>query len=126
MPSPGNNNTGGERSSSGPGQYSRRHDTFLYKYRTEVAASMSSVLSTATAFPLDSVKTRMQTYKYSGFLDCVRQTYQTEKLRGFFRGTTTLNVIFLFRQWLTRRRCHCAHAQHYHSPNRVLLHLHQI
>jgi len=56
------------------------------KYRTEVAASMSSVLSTATAFPLDSVKTRMQTYKYSGFLDCVRHTYNTEKLRGFFRG----------------------------------------
>lgn len=56
------------------------------KYRTEVAASMSSVLSTASAFPLDSVKTRMQTYKYSGFLDCVRHTYSTEKLRGFFRG----------------------------------------
>ena len=51
---------------------------------------MSSVLSTVSAFPLDSVKTRMQTYKYAGFLDCVRNTYQTEKLRGFFRGTEAL------------------------------------
>jgi hypothetical protein len=56
------------------------------RYRVEVAASASSVLSTMTTFPLDSVKTRMQTYKYSGFVDCVRHTYQTEKLRGFFRG----------------------------------------
>ncbi|KAL8365674.1 hypothetical protein RB595_004469 [Gaeumannomyces hyphopodioides] len=61
---------------------------FAKRYRTEVAASMSSALSTAAAFPLDSVKTRMQTYKYSGFIDCVRHTYQTEKLRGFFRGVT--------------------------------------
>lgn len=59
---------------------------FIKRYRTEVAASASSVLSTLATFPLDSVKTRMQTYKYSGFVDCVRHTYQTEKLKGFFRG----------------------------------------
>ena len=64
----------------------RRPQRLVKKYRIEVAASMSSVLSTATAFPLDSVKTRMQTYRYSGFLDCVRRTYQTEHMRGFFRG----------------------------------------
>ena len=58
------------------------------RYRVEVAASASSVLSTLSTFPLDSVKTRMQTYQYAGFLDCVRHTYQTEKLRGFFRGVT--------------------------------------
>ncbi|POS77812.1 integral membrane ornithine transporter of mitochondria [Diaporthe helianthi] len=61
---------------------------FIKRYRTEVSASASSVLSTLTAFPLDSVKTRMQTYNYSGFLDCVKHTYQTEQLRGFFRGVT--------------------------------------
>ena len=61
---------------------------WLKRYRVEVAASGSSVLSTLTTFPLDSVKTRMQTYKYAGFLDCVRQTYQKENLRGFFRGVT--------------------------------------
>lgn len=69
-------------------QDERRSQRLVKRYRIEVAASMSSVLSTVSAFPLDSVKTRMQTYKYSGFLDCVRRTYQTEKLRGFFRGVT--------------------------------------
>jgi transmembrane carrier protein len=58
------------------------------RYRTEIAASTSSVFSTVVAFPLDSVKTRMQTYRYDGFLDCVRHTYRTENLRGFFRGTS--------------------------------------
>lgn len=64
----------------------QEHRRFIKRYRTEVAASASSVLSTLTAFPLDSVKTRMQTYKYSGFVSCVKHTYQTEHLRGFFRG----------------------------------------
>ncbi|CAM1509154.1 Fc.00g028930.m01.CDS01 [Cosmosporella sp. VM-42] len=59
---------------------------FIKHYRTEIAASSSSVFSTLAAFPLDSVKTRMQTYQYKGFLDCVRHTYHTEKLGGFFRG----------------------------------------
>ncbi|KAF5017490.1 hypothetical protein F66182_10574 [Fusarium sp. NRRL 66182] len=61
---------------------------FIKRYRTEIAASSSSVFSTLAAFPLDSVKTRMQTYHYKGFLDCVRQTYNAEKLGGFFRGVT--------------------------------------
>lgn len=30
----------------------------------------------------------MQTYKYDSFVDCVRQTYKTERYRGFFRGVT--------------------------------------
>ncbi|RDW62753.1 hypothetical protein BP5796_11055 [Coleophoma crateriformis] len=58
------------------------------RYRTEIAASASSVFSTFFAFPLDSVKTRMQTYKYDNFADCVRETYRTERWRGFFRGVT--------------------------------------
>ena len=32
------------------------------KYRTEIAASSSSVLSTFAAFPLDFAKSRMQSY----------------------------------------------------------------
>jgi hypothetical protein len=90
-----------------PGTYTRadQEKRWLKRYRTEVAASFSSVLSTFTAvrpslkipvpiadtahqFPLDSVKTRMQTYKYDSFTDCVRHTYQTERFRGFFRGVT--------------------------------------
>ncbi|KAH6621048.1 mitochondrial carrier domain-containing protein [Chaetomium sp. MPI-SDFR-AT-0129] len=64
------------------------YQRLIKRYRVEVAASASSVLSTLSTFPLDSVKTRMQTYRYDGFLDCVRQTYQTEKFHGFFRGVT--------------------------------------
>ncbi|XXG97011.1 hypothetical protein Hte_003304 [Hypoxylon texense] len=61
---------------------------WIKQYRTETAASTASVLSTITAFPLDSVKTRMQTYPYAGALDCVRVTYKSEGIRGFFRGVT--------------------------------------
>ncbi|EPE27332.1 Mitochondrial carrier [Glarea lozoyensis ATCC 20868] len=63
-----------------------RQRRWIKRYRTEVAASVSSIFSTFGAFPLDSMKTRMQTYKYNSFADCVRHTYQTERLRGFFRG----------------------------------------
>lgn len=92
MPSTGNNEGGDEKRAASSTSDKHHHERpsqerFVKRYRTEVAASMSSVLSTVSAFPLDSVKTRMQTYKYAGFLDCVRNTYQTEKLKGFFRGT---------------------------------------
>jgi len=56
------------------------------KYRTEVAASSSSLLSTFVAYPLDSVKTRLQAYKFNSFADCVRHTYKTEGFHGFWRG----------------------------------------
>jgi len=95
MPSKGSSDSGDEKRSGRPPTsqpYHERHpqERFVKRYRTEVAASVSSVFSTVSAFPLDSVKTRMQTYKYAGFVDCVRNTYQTEKLRGFFRGTEAL------------------------------------
>lgn len=76
-------------------QHHLRRDSankFIKHYRTEIAASSSSVFSTLAAFPLDSVKTRMQTYQYKGFLDCVRHTYHTEKLGGFFRGMSMLAI----------------------------------
>ncbi|KAK5997270.1 putative mitochondrial carrier C29A3.11c [Cladobotryum mycophilum] len=66
----------------------QRSNAFVKRYRIEIAASSSSVFSTLTAFPLDSVKTRMQTYHYNGFVDCVKHTYRTEALAGFFRGVT--------------------------------------
>lgn len=86
-------------------KYGGKQKIWVKRYRTEVAASLSSVLSTFVAvgahasaparavtdllqFPLDSVKTRMQTYKYDSFTDCVRHTYKTEKFHGFFRGVT--------------------------------------
>ncbi|KAF1955461.1 mitochondrial carrier [Byssothecium circinans] len=56
------------------------------RYRTEVAASSSSLLSTFAAYPLDSVKTRLQAYNFKSFPDCVRHTYKTEGFNGFWRG----------------------------------------
>ncbi|KAJ4306914.1 hypothetical protein N0V88_000286 [Collariella sp. IMI 366227] len=73
---------------TGSGNALNSYQRLIKRYRVEVAASASSVLSTLTTFPLDSVKTRMQTYRYAGFLDCVKHTYRTENLRGFFRGVT--------------------------------------
>ncbi|KAF9870128.1 mitochondrial carrier protein [Colletotrichum karsti] len=69
-----------------PRAQEERPQRLVKRYRTEIAASTSSMFSTVLAFPLDSVKTRMQTYRYEGFLDCVKHTYRTENLRGFFRG----------------------------------------
>ncbi|KAI5801612.1 mitochondrial carrier domain-containing protein [Peziza echinospora] len=74
-------------SSSGGGRTRISEDAFLKRYRTEVAASASSCLSTFTAFPLDSVKTRMQAYKFNSFIDCIQQTYQHEGMKGFWRGS---------------------------------------
>lgn len=90
MPPPPDD-SGGARgqtpAASGRSSSSRGATTsFVKRYRTEIAASTSSVFSTLAAFPLDSVKTRMQTYQYRGFLDCVKHTYHTEKFSGFFRG----------------------------------------
>lgn len=59
---------------------------FLKRYRTEISASSASLASTLAAYPLDSVKTRMQAYKFPNFLDCVRHTYRTEGPHGFWRG----------------------------------------
>ncbi|KAH6645792.1 mitochondrial carrier domain-containing protein [Truncatella angustata] len=69
-------------------QQQQQPKRWIKRYRTEVSASSASVLSTITAFPLDSVKTRLQTYPYKGFSDCVHRTYQSEGIRGFFRGVT--------------------------------------
>ncbi|TGZ77445.1 mitochondrial carrier [Ascodesmis nigricans] len=60
---------------------------FAKKYRTEIGASMSSGVSTLVAFPLDSVKTRMQAYKFRSFWDCVTQTKRNEGISGFWRGS---------------------------------------
>ncbi|KAL8725522.1 MAG: hypothetical protein Q9166_007308 [cf. Caloplaca sp. 2 TL-2023] len=67
-----------------PSRRQRKH--WAKQYRTEIAASSSSLLSTFAAYPLDSVKTRMQAYRFKHFADCVRHTYKTEGYKGFWRG----------------------------------------
>ncbi|KAF2771292.1 mitochondrial carrier protein [Teratosphaeria nubilosa] len=58
---------------------------FAKKYRTEIAASSSSMLSTFTAFPLDLVKSRMQSYDTS-FALTIKDAYKAEGLIAFWRG----------------------------------------
>ena len=58
---------------------------FAKKYRTEISASSSSLLSTFAAFPLDFAKSRMQSYE-TGFLHTVKDAYKAEGIRAFWRG----------------------------------------
>jgi hypothetical protein len=58
---------------------------FTKRYRTEIAASTSSVLSTFAAFPLDFAKSRMQSYS-TGFFATIKDAYRAEGLRAFWRG----------------------------------------
>ena len=66
-------------------QASKDVKKFAKKYRTEIAASTSSVLSTFAAFPLDFAKSRMQSYE-TGFLHTVKDAYRAEGIRAFWRG----------------------------------------
>ncbi|KAK9462561.1 mitochondrial carrier domain-containing protein [Lipomyces oligophaga] len=56
------------------------------EYSTAVSAALSSLVSTFVGFPFDSVKTRMQAYKFKSVFDCVSVTKRTEGVQGFFRG----------------------------------------
>lgn len=59
----------------------------LQPFRGGILAYGSSILSTIVGFPLDTIKTRMQTYShFKGYTDCVKKTYALEGTRGFFRG----------------------------------------
>lgn len=60
---------------------------YLQPYRTTLLAYGASFASTTIGFPMDTVKTRMQTHKnFTSYFDCVRKTYKVEGIRGFFRG----------------------------------------
>lgn len=88
-----NNPSPPAKQNAAPTASEKPRQSLTKRYRTEIAASSSSVFSTLVAFPLDSVKTRMQTYQYRGFLDCVKQTYKKESLGGFFRGRSWIVAI---------------------------------
>ncbi|KAI8869036.1 mitochondrial carrier [Ramicandelaber brevisporus] len=53
---------------------------------TPIAASSAAVAGVLAGFPFDSIKTRMQTHHYDSIIDCVRKTYASEGLSGYFRG----------------------------------------
>ncbi|KAK4960776.1 hypothetical protein LTR66_012885 [Elasticomyces elasticus] len=64
---------------------SKEAKRWMKRYRTEIAAGSSSVLSTFAAFPLDFAKSRMQSYS-AGFVHTIKDAYKAEGLRAFWRG----------------------------------------
>ncbi|CAH7685667.1 mitochondrial carrier domain-containing protein [Phakopsora pachyrhizi] len=63
---------------------------FIYIFTTDnrssIAAAVSSMLATMAAFPLDSIKARLQVNTYHSVMDCVKKTYKEEGTKGFYRG----------------------------------------
>lgn len=46
----------------------------------------ASTLATCTTYPLDTIKTRLQTYHYRNFWQCIVQCYRNEGVLAFYRG----------------------------------------
>jgi hypothetical protein len=55
-------------------------------YRETVSSAIAALMGTMAGFPLDSVKTRMQTHKFQNSWKCFADTYRMEGLKGFYRG----------------------------------------
>lgn len=73
----------------------------LRPYRATVNSLFASVFAVTLGFPLDSVKTRLQSYKYKGNWACIVDTYKNEGVFGFYRGlaaplVSILSLCFLF------------------------------
>ncbi|CUM64598.1 uncharacterized protein PRCAT00002206001 [Priceomyces carsonii] len=59
----------------------------LKPLRSTVLAYGASFVATTIGFPMDTVKTRMQTHKnFTSYFDCVKKTFRKEGTMGFFRG----------------------------------------
>jgi hypothetical protein len=59
---------------------------FLKPYKHTTCAYIASLIAVGTGFPLDSIKTRQQTYKYKNVWHCIVDTKKNEGIRGFYRG----------------------------------------
>lgn len=57
-------------------------------WRPTILSYTASLFSTVVGFPLDSIKTRMQTHPFNGIFDCLRKTVKHEGVKGLFRGVT--------------------------------------
>lgn len=59
----------------------------LKPWRGTIITYSSSLIAVFIGFPLDTVKTRMQTHKnFTSYFDCISKTYRSEGIVGFFRG----------------------------------------
>ncbi|KAF9160094.1 Mitochondrial carrier protein ymc2 [Actinomortierella ambigua] len=90
-----------------------------------VAGTVGGIVQVFVGQPFDTVKVRLQTMpaplpgqppKYTGTLDCVKQTLSKEGIRGFYKGTTTPLIgigACVSVQFVTLE----AMKRHYHSQN---------
>lgn len=60
--------------------------SYLQPYKYTGSAYIASLIAVGTGFPLDSIKTRQQTYKYKNVWECIVDTKKNEGIQGFYRG----------------------------------------
>lgn len=61
-------------------------ENVIVNNKTSISAASASIIGTLVGYPFDSIKTRMQTYNYGKMRNCIKLTYRSEGLRGFYRG----------------------------------------
>ncbi|KAJ3157483.1 hypothetical protein HDU86_003375 [Geranomyces michiganensis] len=59
---------------------------FAQTHAVTIAATSAAVTSVICGYPFDSIKTRMQAYRYESSMHCIRSTFYAEGLAGFYRG----------------------------------------
>lgn len=72
--------------------YSRAYDILpnhLKPYRGWIISGSTSLVALFIGYPLDTIKTRMQTHKnFTSYFDCIKKSYQSDGIPGFFRNMT--------------------------------------
>ncbi|ODV59190.1 ornithine transporter of the mitochondrial inner membrane [Ascoidea rubescens DSM 1968] len=62
---------------------------YLQYWRPTILSYSASIISTFVGFPLDTIKTRIQTHpSFKNSFDCFRKTLRHEGIKGFYRGIT--------------------------------------
>ncbi|KAJ3185027.1 hypothetical protein HDU87_002593 [Geranomyces variabilis] len=59
---------------------------FAQTHAVTIAATSAAVTSVICGYPFDSIKTRMQAFRYESSMACIRSTFHAEGLAGFYRG----------------------------------------
>lgn len=82
---------------SNPLNWSQKEtNDWLWEHRTVVTAGTASLISTASSFPFDSLKSRLQVKHYPSIWACTKAVWREEGLGGFFRGVTIPLVTISF------------------------------
>lgn len=77
--------TGYSDNSNGYQVFSNRFSS----WRPTILSYNCYFISTLIGYPLDTIKTRMQTYSYKSYWTCVKKTYMKEGFLGFCHGVWT-------------------------------------